>query len=234
VQPSYNSFLTASAVADALIAIGIAGEVLLGTIWNNHIQTELRKRLNERLASAIQSAAEANERASKADLARTQLEAQLSPRMLNQEQWDSIQSFKGKFSAINVGFETDAEAWWFANELRNAFVSAGIPCAMFSRNPAVHSFSIMVFEPSGFDGARAKTVMPLVKLFNPRNQLQYGSAVIIDALPKDILEHAGDNEELRTLLLKVPMIIVGGRFIVPPSHWPKPPKAVAETNNPSP
>jgi len=66
IEPPYLLFLTYSGVADALIAFGIVGEVLLGTIWNNRIQTELRRRSNEQLASASQSAAEANERAATA------------------------------------------------------------------------------------------------------------------------------------------------------------------------
>ncbi len=168
--------------------------------------------------------AQANERAAKADLARAELEAKLSPRMLNQRQWDLIQSFKGKFSAINIAFETDAELWWFASELRNAFMSAGIASAMFSRDPTVHSFSIMIFEPNGFDGARARTAGPLSELFDAQHQLPYGMAAFIGGLPTDILKHAGDDEEARAFLQRTPMIIVGGRFIVPPSHWPKPPK----------
>lgn len=68
IQPPYLLFLTESAFSDAVIAIGIAGEVLLGTIWNNHIQTELRRRSNERLGSAVQSAGEATARAEEARL----------------------------------------------------------------------------------------------------------------------------------------------------------------------
>src|SRR6202050_2410242 len=65
-HPSYLSFLTYSAVTDAAVAIGIAVEVLIGTIWNNHNQTELRRRSNAQRASAIESAAEAGARAAEA------------------------------------------------------------------------------------------------------------------------------------------------------------------------
>ena len=174
------------------------------------------------IAEANARAAEATERAAKADLARVQFEAQLSPRMLDQSQWDLIQSFRGKFSAINIAFETDAESWWFANELKKAFMQLGIIGGMFSRDPSVHSFSVMIFEPNGFDGARARTVGPLVELF--KDQQVYGSAAIIGGLPTDILKHAGEDEEARLFLQQTPMIIVGGRFIIPPAHWPKPPK----------
>lgn len=215
-QPPYELFLRESAWADAGIAIGIVGEVLFG-MWSGHIQTELRDRSNKRVADAI-------ERAANADLARVELEAQLSPRMLNQEQWDLIQSLKGKFSEINIGFETDAEAWWFATELKNAFMSVGIPGVLVPRNATVHSFGNFIFEPEGFDGARPRTVGPLVELFKAEHQLKYGSAAIIGGLPTDILQLAGNDEEALRSLQKTPMIIVGGRFIVPPAHWPKPSK----------
>jgi hypothetical protein len=62
IEPPYHSFLAYSAVTDAVVAIGIAGEILLGTIWNNKIQTELRKRSNDKVAEAIELAAKASER----------------------------------------------------------------------------------------------------------------------------------------------------------------------------
>jgi hypothetical protein len=103
-------------------------------------------------------------------------------------------------------------------------MSAGIKAALFSRDPSVHSFSIMIFEPNGFDGARARTVGPLAELFDARHQLPYGTAAIIGGVPTDVLKHAGDDEKAQEFLQRTPMIIVGGRFIVPPAHWPKPPK----------
>ena len=144
--------------------------------------------------------------------------------MLNQEQWDLIQAYKGKFSAMNIGYETDAEAWWFATELKNAFMSAGINGEMIPRDPSVHSFAIFIFEPNGFDGARPRTTSSLVELFKAENQLMYGSVAIITGLPTDIVRQAGDDEDRRAFLTQTPMIIVGGRFIVPPPHWPRPPK----------
>src|SRR5581483_3546948 len=51
VQPPYETFLIESSYADAAVAIGIVGEVLLG-MRNNRIQTELRKRSNAKLEAA--------------------------------------------------------------------------------------------------------------------------------------------------------------------------------------
>lgn len=211
-KPLFEGALTIA--ANALILAGVWGELLF--------ERRAREAGDGIVAEANARAAEANERASKADLARTELEAQLSPRMLNQEQWDLIQSLKGKFETINIAYETDAESCWFAAELQKAFSLAGIVSAMFSRDPSVHSFSIMIFEPQGFDGARPKTIGPLSELFDARHQLPYGTAAIISGLPTDVLKYASDDEEAIAFLKRTPMIIVGGRFIVPPSHWPRP------------
>jgi hypothetical protein len=74
-------------VADILIALGVAAEILFARKARSKSET-LQLRSAEKVA-------EANARATAADLARVKLEAQLAPRMLNQEQWDLIQSLKG-------------------------------------------------------------------------------------------------------------------------------------------
>jgi hypothetical protein len=89
LEPAYILFLKLSAAADAGVAFGIVGEVLLG-MRNNRIQTELRKRSNDRLAQVefdngylIESAAKANARAEEAILALARFRA---PRRLSDEQ----------------------------------------------------------------------------------------------------------------------------------------------------
>jgi hypothetical protein len=59
-QPSYDLFLKFSAVADVGVAVGIIGEVILG-MRNNRLQTELRRRSNEKVGAAMDRAAEAQE-----------------------------------------------------------------------------------------------------------------------------------------------------------------------------
>jgi hypothetical protein len=205
-QPPYLLFLTESAITDAAVAIGIAGEVLLGTIWNNRIQTELRKRSNASLAAAVKVAGIANERAAKADLARAELEDQLRPRQLNQAQWDFIQGLAGRFEQINIGYETDSETWWYASEVQKAFFVAGIKVGMYRRAADVHSFGTLVYEPHGFEGSRPRTVEPLVEIFRkgdiPPARV---SLAVITSLPTDIVAPS-----------EIPMIILGGRFLVAP------------------
>jgi hypothetical protein len=68
IHPSYDSPWNrwGSAIADTLIALGIVGEVLFGTM-DGRYQTELRRRSNNKLAEAVKVAGDANERASIAD-----------------------------------------------------------------------------------------------------------------------------------------------------------------------
>jgi hypothetical protein len=222
-DPAYETFLKLSIWPDAAIGIGIVGEVLFG-MWDSRVQTELRGRSNARLGVAEKEAANANERAAKADLARAELEAKLLPRMLNQEQWDFIQGLRGKFAEISIAFETDAETRWFAGQIRDAFFSAGIRVGMVARAADVHSTGILVYEPKGFDGSRAKTVEPLIELFRKADILP-AVAVISGGLPSDVvLAIANERSEIRPLM-DVPMIIVGGRFVIPPPQIEKAAKA---------
>jgi len=219
IHPPYDSFLEqwGSAVADTVIALGIVGEVLFSRT-DARIQTELRKRSNAKLADAIKVAGNANERAAKADLARAKLEAQLQPRSLNQEQWNLIQSLRGKFERINIAFETDAETRWFANVLSLAFMAAEIKVITFPRASDIHTFGTMIYEPRGFDGSRPRTVEPLIEIF--RRSDPPSVPAIITGIPKDISAQ-GHGHDI-SLIADVPMIILGGRFNVPPDNWPKP------------
>jgi hypothetical protein len=127
------------------------------------VATRIEKReSDERIAEANARADEANERAAKDDLARAELEAKLLPTVLSQDQWDVIQGLRDKFSIVSTAYETDAETQWFAGQIRDAFFSAGISVSMYPRAADVHSFGTFIFEPKWFDGARPKTVEPLV------------------------------------------------------------------------
>jgi hypothetical protein len=156
--------------------------------------------------------------AANADLARVKLEAQLQPRSLNEEQWDLIQSLRGKFDQINIAFETDAETRWFANAIMMALMSAGIKVAFLPRASEVHSFGMLIYDPQGFDGTRPKTVEPLVEMFRKSDPMP--ALALITSVPTDILLTASDDAKFS--LLHVPLIIVGGRFMVPPKAWSRP------------
>jgi hypothetical protein len=116
IEPPYNSFLTDSAIADGLIALGITVEVVLGTMWNNRIQTELRKRSNKKVEDAAnrladvevsnafleESSAKAMERAATAGLETERLRARLAPRGFADGQQDEIARELSAFNGQRV------------------------------------------------------------------------------------------------------------------------------------
>jgi hypothetical protein len=208
-------------LADMLIIAGVWGELFFAK--------RAREADDGRVAEANKLAAEAIERAAKADLARVELEAKLLPRALNQEQWDFIQGLRSKFSVISIAFETDAETHWFANEIRDAFFSAGIAVAMYPRAADVHSFGTFIYEPEGFDGARAKTVGPLIDIFGMTEL--FGAVAVITKVPADIIRSREDMRPEMCAPLDSPMIIVGGRFVIPPPHLEEQAKAARAARN---
>jgi hypothetical protein len=213
----FDSFvgIWGSVIADSLVALGVFGELLFSAMGSKRLG-ELQRRSKIMVAELNMQACEANVRAAEADRARAELEVKLQPRSLNQEQWDLIQGLRGKLASVNIASETDAETCWFAGQIRDAFFSAGIPVGMYRRAADVHSFGILIYEPKGFDGAHPKTVEPLVDIFRKSDgSLIAFSLAIITGIPSDI-QAPGD----------IPLIVVGGRFILPPSYMVFPRSAV--------
>jgi hypothetical protein len=198
-----SSILTGigNTLADAAVAVGVLGELRFGNVAGAVLKIKL---------------SDAVERAAKVDLARVALEAKLLPRMLNQDQWDFIQGLRGKFSVVAIAFETDAETRWFSSHVRDAFFSAGISVPMYPRAAEVHSFGILIFEPKGFEGAHPRTVEPLIEIFRKAELI--GSLAVITEVPTDVLlSIEGARPEMRAPL-DTPMIVIEGRFVIPPPH----------------
>ena len=208
----------ASFIANLLVLIGVATEVLFAMLARN-INLEIKIRSDAKLSDAAERAAEANRIAEQERHARAELEAKLQPRSLNQDQWDFIQGLRGKFPIVSIAYETDAETWWFAGQIRDAFFSAGISVAMYPRDASVHSFGTFIFEPNGFEGARPRTAEPLVEIFRLAEFI--GSLAVITELPTDVVLSIENTRPEMRAPLNTPMIIVGGRFVLPPPHIEK-------------
>ncbi|WP_158928863.1 hypothetical protein [Acidisphaera sp. S103] len=215
VHPSYDSLWNrwGSAAADALIAIGIVGEVLFGRM-DGRYQTELRRRSTVKLAEAVQvaaaaevRAAEANARSAEVDLKRTELEARLQPRMTDQRQFDLIQELRGKLPEISIIHNATAEPRWFANSLRDAFFIAGIRVGVYrlaSDNPTEGVF----IYSTGSQGAHLSDVgNALVDLFRGTQT----PVAILTGMPVGV----------SNVPLEYPAIIIGERFSVLPPHIAK-------------
>jgi len=202
-------------LANGLVTLGVAAEVFFGRRGAT-AQAELQRRAEVDLAESLRLASEATDRATKADLDRIELEKKLWPRMLNQEQWDFVQGLKSELPRIAIAYETDAETRWYAGTIRDAFWAAGISVATYPRAGDVHSFGTLVYEPKGLFGARPITVEPLVKLMGMTELV--GSLGVITEVPADILEARSKMRAELCAPLDTPMLILGGRFILPPPH----------------
>jgi hypothetical protein len=126
--PSYSDFLFDSVFTDAGIAIGVVGEVAFG-MWDSRIQTELRKRSNDKLGAAEKAAAEANVRAAEAEKgaveARLQIFKLQMPRQLDEQKFLKELEAKPK-ATVNVIFDMDtSDGSILAAQLLNLLTAAG-------------------------------------------------------------------------------------------------------------
>lgn len=130
IEPPYLTFLRESFITDAAVGIGITGEVLLGTMWNGKIQTELRKRYTEKLADAIERAAKLEKEAAEARERVADLEQITAWRKISaEEKRRMIEILKHSPSALRVFIEYqngDMEALTHAIEISKIFDAAGV------------------------------------------------------------------------------------------------------------
>jgi hypothetical protein len=108
------------------------------------------------------------------------LQAQLAPRSLTKEQFDEIQSLKGKISAVNLAVEDDVECSMFSGLLAGALQHAGIAVLLYN---LPHGFrgnvGLMLYDQHAFEnlGGEPTNGEPLVgvlkraNLFSGRNNL---------------------------------------------------------------
>lgn len=161
IEPTYAAFLTDSAFTDAGIALGVVGEVLFG-MWDSRIQTELRRRSNDKLGAAETTSSEANARAGEASeraaaaneraaaseerakglereaeqarLAHERLRAELAWRTISQQSGNTLASVLGAYTgAATIEYVAgDPEALSLAFTLADIFSTAGWNVGMAS------------------------------------------------------------------------------------------------------
>ena len=127
-DPPYETFLKLSIWPDAVIGIGIVGEVLFGML-DSRIQTALRKLSNDELGEAKKEAGEANERAENAQKETEQLRAVTAWRRLSQNEHEALAlALRGSGSDESVRFcvvMNDQESLNFAQYVSIPFKAAG-------------------------------------------------------------------------------------------------------------
>lgn len=125
IEPPYATFLFDSLFTEAGTAIGIVGEVGF-SIWDSRIQTELRKRSNDKLGAAKKASGEANERAAEAQLALAKFRQSRRSVIAGNEFIiiERLKPFTGtQFdSGISMGGGEIADCWW---DLAHIIIAAG-------------------------------------------------------------------------------------------------------------
>ena len=118
-HPAYESTLSrwGSVVADCFVALGVFGEFLF-SMRAKHRQHELDRRSNERLAAA------------QVEIER--LRVAHASRALTKEQYEALQTLKGKLSSVVITSVQAFEAIQFARQIAHALESVEIdaPIAM--------------------------------------------------------------------------------------------------------
>jgi hypothetical protein len=136
IEPPYAEFLVDSAFTDAGIAIGVIGEVAFG-MWDSRIQTELRKRSNDRLkeaeislASAIERAAKLEKEAADARGRVAEIERLTAWRRISsddrQQIADELRAIADSLDAHIEYQNGDAEALSYASAIADIFNRAGV------------------------------------------------------------------------------------------------------------
>lgn len=134
--------------ANALVAIGLIAEYLV--ILRTIVATgEANRESDEKVAEATKLAAEANERAAKADLARIELEAKFAPRFLSREQFEILQKLRGKIPALIVTTSSDFESTRFGHEIARALAAAGIDVSIAPQRVGMTWPNIYLVFPGG-------------------------------------------------------------------------------------
>jgi hypothetical protein len=196
-------------VADATVGMGIYGEMRFG-----HVVGDILKIL---LAQAIEHAA-------KADLARIELEAKLAPRSLTKEQFEKLQTLKGRIKSVIVAHDVDWEPSWFAHVLAIALQRADISVGLVARGAHAHGSANFVCDRRAFvnpDGI-ATNGEPLVSALNEAGIPILG---ILAGRPGDLPDSDPDT----------PMIVIGNQMALaamPPyvgTESPAPPITMLES-----
>lgn len=189
---------TAKLVAAFLVAIGVAVE--FGADW---IARPYEKIVKD--AKDLQLKSFENETA-EAKLETERLRSQLSARTLTKEQFDVLQKLKGKVRSVAIASDSDAEPSWFAGLIAVALQKAGIKVTVITRGAGVHSSANFLVDNLAFSNPNGKPTNgePLISIFKEAGIPMNGGIAAVR--PRD----------LSSIPPEVPIIVIGGRFTLPP------------------
>jgi len=125
------------------------------------------------------------------------LRDRVAPRVLSKEQYDAIQTLRGKVSAVSVIEETNNETAIFAMQLLSAFDNAGIKVKIFPSRPGAVWTGILLVLP---ETVTDRTNHPLVKTFREIG-LYGGDGSLAGYMDPDIPKD-------------VPLILIGEKYVM--------------------
>src|SRR5271154_5473364 len=115
------------------------------------------ERFDQDLTAAKIELAKEQERAAKAERELLEIQEYQQPRHLTKEQFDAIQTLRGKYKSINVAFDSAEDSEMFASEVVIALHAAGIDSTLFRRSdPSRSSGGIMLYDPNAFRNPNGK------------------------------------------------------------------------------
>jgi hypothetical protein len=132
--------------------------------------------------------AETTERAEQLKADNLRLQNQLAPRSLSKEQFDEIQTLKGRAAAINLVVESDSECEIFAAHLATALMNAGITIRRYSLPPDMHgSGGLLIYDQNIFSDNSVGSLI-FETLSNAKVAVLGKSSRLPDALvmPRDV------------------------------------------------
>jgi hypothetical protein len=182
----------------------------------NKAQKEKLDQFELNLTTAQAELGKQQERAAKAERSLLELQSYQQPRQLTKKQFNAIQTLRGKYTAINIAYETDADSEMFASELAVALGDAGIKVVEFPRADPQHSTGgIMLYDPIAFENPNGKPTGGEPLLSTLKSVGLYGGS-LQSSMSTDIKAP-----------IEIPMIIVAGKPF--PKGTPSPYLGPSET-----
>jgi hypothetical protein len=167
------------------------------------IDTAQKARLgqfDQDLTTAKTELAKQQQRAAQAESELSELQTYQQPRQLTKEQFDAIQTLRGRYSAINVAFDSAEDSEMFATEIAVALKAAGIQSTIFRRADPSHSTGgIMLYDPHAFANPEGPPTGGEPLLSALKSVGLFGGAML-SGMPIDI-----------PAPVEIPMLIVSGR-----------------------
>jgi hypothetical protein len=163
-------------------------------------QKERLGKFDQDLIAAKTELAKQQQRAALAERELLELQTYQQPRVLTKEQFDAIQTLRGKYSAINVAFDSAEDSEMYATQIAVALQAAGIKSTLFRRSDPTHSTGgIMLYDPHAFE--------------NPDGPPTGGEPLL--SVLKSVGLFGGSIQSMMSMdiaaPIEIPMIIVSGR-----------------------